>query len=419
MNQPPHAPIGNQLDRRRFLSNVLAAAAVATPLISALSALPAAEAEINQAAAAPQRKIKIGVVGCGGRGAWIATLFKAHGGYEIWGLADYFQETVDKCGDDLGVDKTRRFTGLSGYQKLIACGIEAIVIIDVPYFYPEQAAAAVAAGLHIYMAKPVAVDVPGCLKIGQLGAAASAKKLTFLVDYQISTAPTIIEVAKRIRAGALGQLVQVSTIGASGTFNDNGFGKLEDILAGLRWLPHTAMGAGYIGNFDIHALDAAVWTLGRRPVRAVGTSQRLRKGPHGDSHDTASLIFTFEDGLSWMHRSGHNNNEDTGLNCRIFGTEGHAVIDYYGPSGIRGGAKAMRAKDDGNLYQEGAKRNIARFHEEVLSGRCDNDTVPRSVDSTLTCILGREAGLRDRPVTMEEILAEKKTLTLDTSSLKV
>ena len=65
------------------------------------------------------------------------------------------------CGKALGVDKSRCFSGLSGYKRLIESGVEAVVIIDVPYFYPEQAKAAVAAGLHVYMAKPVAVDVPG------------------------------------------------------------------------------------------------------------------------------------------------------------------------------------------------------------------------------------------------------------------
>jgi len=144
------------LTRRSFLG-----AALAAPALGAL-ATRADDAK-------PARKIKIGFIGCGGRGLWIAKLFERHGGYTIHALADYFPAVAAAAGQALGVDEARRFTGLSGYQKLIASGIEAIVIIDVPYFYPEQAQAAVAAGLHVYMAKPVAVDVPGALAIGASG----------------------------------------------------------------------------------------------------------------------------------------------------------------------------------------------------------------------------------------------------------
>src|ERR1035437_9601932 len=66
-----------------------------------------------------KRKIKLGLVGCGGRGSWIATLFQKHGGFEFHAVADYFQVTAEKCGDNLGVDNTRRFSTLSGYKRLI------------------------------------------------------------------------------------------------------------------------------------------------------------------------------------------------------------------------------------------------------------------------------------------------------------
>ncbi len=74
------------------------------------------------------RKIKLGVIGCGGRGGWIAKLFKDHGGYEMYAVADYFQHVADKCGDELGVSADRRFSSLSGYKKLIDSGVEAVAL---------------------------------------------------------------------------------------------------------------------------------------------------------------------------------------------------------------------------------------------------------------------------------------------------
>ena len=116
-----------------------------------------------------QRKIKVGLVGCGGRGSWIAGLFKQHGGYEFVAAADYFQDRAEKTGTSLGVDKSKCFSGLSAYKRLIESGVEAVILETPPYFFPEHAAAAVEAGLHVYMAKPVAVDVPGAVKIGGAG----------------------------------------------------------------------------------------------------------------------------------------------------------------------------------------------------------------------------------------------------------
>ena len=158
--------------RREFLGDTFVALASA--------ALLAAKVGRAEDAATPPpvvygRKIKIGVVGNGERGSWIAGLFLAHGGFELHSVADYFPDVVAKCGDSLGVDKARRFSGLSGYKRLIESGVEAVAIEAIPYFFPEQTSAAVEAGLHVYMAKPVAVDVPGAMRIAAAGKLATTK----------------------------------------------------------------------------------------------------------------------------------------------------------------------------------------------------------------------------------------------------
>ncbi len=261
--------------RREFLATLAATAASTAVLGSAAHAL----ADAAPAATPPAgRKIKLGVVGCGGRGAWLAGLFQKNGGYEMHALADYFQTAVDKCGDALGVDKKRRFTGLSGYKKLLDSGIEAIAIEDIPYFYAEQAQAAVDAGCHIYMAKPVAVNVPGCLAIEAAAKQATQKQLCFHVDYQMPTDPVNIELAQRIWDGGLGKILSISTWGMSGgnpPGADTPRGKtLENVLQGLRWIRDIALGCDMIGNYDIHSIDAAMW------ITRPGPDCRIRPGPH-------------------------------------------------------------------------------------------------------------------------------------------
>src|SRR5512141_1462275 len=136
------------LNRRQFLGGALGVATSAASLAT-FSSLAAEAPPPEPKPVEFQRKIKLGVIGNGGRGAWIAGLFQKHGGYELYAVADYFQEVADKCGDKLGVDQARRFSGLSGYRKLMESGVEAVALETPPYFFPEHAHAAVEAGLHV------------------------------------------------------------------------------------------------------------------------------------------------------------------------------------------------------------------------------------------------------------------------------
>ncbi|MBE3069590.1 MAG: hypothetical protein IMZ66_05070, partial [Planctomycetes bacterium] len=335
-------------------------------------------------------------------------------------VADYFQDAADACGDALGVDKARRFIGLSGYRKAIESGAEAIVIIDVPCFYPEQARAAVEAGLHVYMAKPVAVDVPGCLAIEALGKQATGKQRCFLVDYQLPTEEPNIEVATRIRAGALGRLAHVVSFGLSGAWADPPrAATIESRLRGEIWLSDIALGGDNIVNYDIHIIDGVVWVMGKRPVRAMGRSRLCRTEPHGDRTDCAGVVYEFDDGVIWTHlvHALSNNTDLTTLAASFYGLEATGHIEYGGKVFVRGGPKHY-VGTCGSIYDQGALRNIADFYRAIVDGRFENPTVRRAVDGTLTAILGREASARGGPLTMDELLKENKRLEVDLAGLK-
>lgn len=363
------------------------------------------------------RRIKLGVVGNGGRGSWIAQLFKQHGGFEIHAVADYFPEVADKCGTNLGVDQTRRFSTLSGFKRLLESGVEAAALEVPPYFLPEYAAAAVEAGIHVYMAKPVAVDVPGALQVLAAGKKATEKKLCFMVDYQMPTDPVNIDVRKRIRTAGFGKIVHVWTTGLTTGFSDPP-GNLESRLRNLTWVNDTAMGCGYIGNYDIHAIDAALWAIGEVPIGASGHSRISRPSPHGDAHDVCSVLYDYPGGVIHSHFGEALNNKLPGeLSCHIHGTTGHALLNYWGKASFRSFDDATEG-EVANLYEAGANRNIATFYKNVTEGHFENGTVQRSVDGVLTCVLGREAGLRKTHLTMETLLKENKKLEVDLTSLK-
>jgi myo-inositol 2-dehydrogenase/D-chiro-inositol 1-dehydrogenase len=406
------------ISRRRFIGGAMAAGASASSfgmLRGAAGNAPAPEARPAEF----KRKIRLGVIGNGGRGAWIANLFKKHGGYELWAVADYFQNVADKCGDTLGVDKSRRFSTLSGYRRLIESGVEAVALETPPYCFPEHARAAVEAGLHVYMAKPIAVDVPGCLEVEAAARKATANKRCFLVDYQIPTDPHNVEVVKRVHAGEIGPVAAVYTHYYAGIFPDPPLtANLESRLQHLTWCNDVALGGGHHVNACIHAVDAGLWVTGGRPISAMGISRRMRENPHGDSHDTFSILFEFADGLTISHRGKHLDNL-TGFNvvCQIQGQRGHAQTGYGGRAFVKSRGSGYDGQME-NLYEAGAVRNIATFYQDVVAEDCGNPTVRRSVDGALATILGREAAARRTRLTMDELLRENKRLEVDLRGLK-
>jgi len=407
-----HQPDQDSLTRRRFLAGTLGAA---VPL--AASSSTAQEAVLTQAPA-PSRRIRTGFVGLGGRGLWIAKLFLEHGGYEASAVADYFPEVAAAGGRELGVDAARCFSGLSGFRKVIDSGIEAIVLEVPPFFLPEMCEAAVEAGLHVFMAKPVASDVPGALRVEAAAALATRKNRCFLVDYQAPTEPHHIEIVSRIREGAIGSIAHVESRGICEGFGDPKV-SLEESLKDLIWVNHVALGCDYIGNFDIHAVDLAVWVLGERPVAAIGTSAIRRADPHGDSRDVCDVLFEYASGVPHRHIGmGLRNRSASDLSCAVSGTAGNGRIAYFGKTFLHGGSRPYAGGEVTNLYKTGAQRNITTFHHDIVTERSENLTVRRAIDGCLACILGREAAARKTRLTMEQLLAENTALTLDLSWLK-
>ena len=397
------------MDRRGFLKTAAGAAAFA---IVAPQAVRGAEAN---------SKIELGLIGGGHRGNFIGDRMKQHGGYAIHAVADYFPEVSDKLGEKYGVDKARRFSGLSGYKKVLESGVEALAIMDVPYFYPDQAKAAVDAGCHVYIAKPVAVDVPGTLAIGSAAAEATRKNRCFLVDYQLPLDPANAEVIKRVREGGIGPLAHILSFGKTAAWADPPKGPtIESRLQRTIWLSDIALGGDTIVSYDIHILDGLMALLGKRAASASGASRICRPQPHGDRVDACGVVFELDDGTLWTHvtQSLNNNADFSDMTASVFGLSATAHLGYGGKVYVRGGEKHFVGNVSGSIYNEGAERNVADFHRNITEGRFENTTAKRAVDGHLTAILGREAAARRTRLTMDELIKENKRLEVDLSGLK-
>jgi len=408
------------MNRREFVEQTAAAAAV--PLLATTSTALAEEPQSKAAPDVPAgRKLRIAVVGLGGRGSWIAGLFKQHPGYEIAAVVDYFQDTADRVGEKLGVPAEKRFSGLSGYKRALDSGVDALVLKDIPYFYYEQAAAAIDAGCHVYMAKPFAVDVPGVFAMQALAKKATQKKLCVRVDYQLPTDPANQEVKQRIADGALGGLAHIYSGGTCGKLPDPPVGPTIENLFRRAWYSHIALSGDLLLLYDIHIIDGVTWAIGKRAVGASGYSRIVRPDPHGDRTDCGGVVFQLQDGTCWTHMTQllQNNAVMYNLDADLMGLSATAHIAYWGKVFVRGGPKHYSGSTSSSIYADGAKHNIAEFYRCVTEGEFDNATAHRSVDSHLTAILGREAMARKTWLTMDELIKDNKKFEVDLRGLKV
>lgn len=413
----------SELSRREFLNRAtgtVAALAALTPLMGMTQTNPSAVKPLEF-----KRKLKLGVIGLGGRGHWIADLFKQHGGYELNAVCDYFPDRAKSVGDSLGVDGSRQFSGLSGYKRLIASGVEAVAIESPPYFHPQQAAAAVDAGLNVYCAKPVAVDVPGCRTVEASGQKATEKKLVFIVDFQTRADEFYVEAMRRVHAGDMGKIAF-----AEGIYHaDSPWAQWYDALAKNPSDPETKLRAwgldkilsgDMITEQNIHTLDVVNWLMGAAPLHAVGSCGLTSRPNVGTCADHFACYFQFPDGVGVTFSSRQFNGYDTqpeGIRVRAFGQKGVLETEYGGNVMIRGDNFYRGGKSPG-IYEAGARANIATFYTNITTQNFDNTTVAPSVQSNLVTILGRTAAYRGELVTWENILAANERLEADLSGLK-
>lgn len=368
-------------------------------------------------------KISVGLVGCGGRGSWIANLFKEHGGYEITACADYFQDKADAVGEKHGIPSSRRFTGLNGYKRLLECpNLDAVIIKSPPCFHPQQIADAVDAGKHVYTAKPVSVDVPGCRTVAESGRKATRDKRVVLVDFQHRADPFFQETVSRLHQGAVGTLTFGEVYTHSGEF---GYIKSELAAPEARlknWLCYKALSGDYMVEINIHTIDMMNWMLRKPPLYAIGSGGCKAKKAVGDNWDHFGILFQYADNVPVVFTSKRYNDGAGELDkhniVELYGTEGRLQTKYGGKCMILGKHLYKGGKTP-TLYRDGAVTNIATFHKLVTTGDCSNASVEYGVESNMIAIMARTAGYEKRLVTWDEIVKSEEKMDLKLDGLKV
>jgi len=389
--------------RREFLAGAAAAA------LTIVKPGSARGAEANS-------QLELGLIGCGGRGNWVANLFQQNTKTKVVAAADYFDDRVNQAKGAFKLPDGRCHTGLAGYKKLLEGKLDAVAVESPPHFHPEQAAAGVDAGKHVYVAKPIAVDVPGCTTIATAGKKATEKKLCFLVDFQTRANEIYRETLKRVHAGEIGTIALVQANYFTGPLG--GHGAHDSPEARLRdWYHDLALSGDIIVEQNIHALDVATWFANADPVSAAGSGGNRVHAHKGDCWDHYAVVFTFPGGLLCDFSSTQCTNGHSDIGCLVFGSGGTAHTHYGGSVYIRG-HKSYKGGTTGPIYTQGAVDNMKAFWKNIQEGNVANETVAPSVRSNLTCILGRTAAREGRTATWDEMMKANTRLEPRLEGLK-
>jgi myo-inositol 2-dehydrogenase/D-chiro-inositol 1-dehydrogenase len=350
----------------------------------------------------------IGVIGCGGRGRFVARFFPEHTNAKIVALSDPFTDRLEQANRMFKLDKTRLFKGVNAYKELLALDLDGVVVTSPPYFHPEQATAAVAANKHVYLAKPVAVDVPGCNSILATSKEAQGK-LSFLVDFQTRADPLFIEAAKRVHNGEIGELVCGQIYYQTGRLGRQDLPGMSPTQARLRnWVFDKILSGDIIVEQNIHVLDVCNWYLQAHPLKAGGTGGRKARTDIGDCWDHFIAIYWYPNDVKIAFSSSQFLEGFDDMCMRVYGTRG-TVDSHYGGRVTITGRSPWEGGDTANIYADGAITNVKNFVKSIETGEYLNNAQV-SVESNLTSILGRMAAYRENLVTWDGMMRANEKL---------
>ena len=414
----------SKVGRRKFLGT---AAAAATFLFIKPGLVRGTEANSS---------IRVGLLGCGGRGTGDATHLFQTGKARVVALADMFQDQLDKAKahfDGLqqgqgysGIDASQMFLGPDAFKQIAASKeLDAIVIATPPYFHPSHLETVVAAGKHVYCEKPVAVDVPGAMKVIEIGKRAEGK-LSLDVGFQIRDCPPFVELVQRIHNGALGKIACGEAHYLTGYIDRPPWPDASPAERRLRnWIYDRALSGDIIVEQNIHVIDICNWILQAHPLKATASGGREGRPPDGDVYGNYNVVFQYPDGVDVTFSSTQFAKGWWDVTERFFGTKGTSQSPYSGPLGIWGDepwqAVPVEAAQAAGQAKFSATGNFTdnlqfadpekkkAFVESITSGKFHNQAA-KGAESALSCIMARTAAYKKHEVTWDENLKSKEVL---------
>lgn len=419
-----NSPRGKDISRRRFLKG--SAATLVTPIVAS----PASASRLfGQEGEETEVELKVGLVGCGGRGTGAAAqALSANGGKQVLtAVADIFPDRTERClnnlrahfgeqaGEYVQVDNSHAFAGFDAYQKLIDSGVDVVLLATPPHFRAAQLEAAIAADKHVFCEKPVAVDGPGIRSVLETVEKAREKNLSLVCGFCWRYNVRHRAFYERLHDGALGDIRAIYS-----TYNASPLGTAErkpewsDMEFQLRnWQHMDWLSGDHIVEQAVHSLDKQAWAMQDQPpksVTAVGGRQARFGEARGNIYDHFSATFEYDNDVKAYHMCRQMPNCSNDNSDFIHGEKGNGFINGWAPLHKFDGENAWVYEGEGNdMYQQ----EHDELFQSIRNGEGKNDGVWMA-HSALLAIMARMAAYTGQTITWDQALNSQELLGPET-----
>jgi len=346
-----------------------------------------------------QEKIKLGLVGCGGRGTGaVFQALTASKSVQLVAMGEVFQEQLDTSLQSISKDfttqvdvpKERQYTGLDAYKKVIA-ECDAVILATPPGFRPQHFEHAIDQGKHVFMEKPLATDGPGYRKIIATGKLAEEKKLNVVVGLQYRYELAFNEMVNKIHAGEIGDILSTDVYYNVGkaTVHPRKPGQTELEYQLSNWHYFNWLWGGQLAGQAIHQIDVINWIKKDYPIRAGGMGGRsLLRGPdHGEIFDHHYVEYEYRDGSKLHVQCRQMDNCSVRLGFNVQGTKARADERFQFTDASGNSVWRYRDKEDPSSSQ--IEQDV--FIGAVLGTKPYVNNTIYGAESTITTIMGRMA----------------------------
>ncbi|QHT70649.1 Gfo/Idh/MocA family oxidoreductase [Rhodocytophaga rosea] len=374
--------------------------------------------------AANKTALKVGLIGCGGRGTGAATqALKADPDVVLTAMADVFPDRLEESYQalfkifpkKLKINKGNKFVGFDAYKKVIESDVDVVLLATPPSFRPDHLMAAVNAGKHVFCEKPVAVDAPGVRKVLEAAKKVKEKNLSllsgFCFRYDLANRATFGKVLN----GDIGEIRMLSTTRNGGPiWNLPRQPEWTDMEYQMRnWYYYNWLSGDFIVEQAVHSLDLMSWAMGdKAPVKASGSGGRQVRTDaiYGNIYDHFAIEYEYENGVKGYHFTRQQEGCSTANTVDIAGTQGSVMIDLWkGVHEIRGANKWLYRGEKNDMYQT----EHDEFFASIRNGKPMNDGEWMAT-STMLAVLGRMVAYTGQTITWQEALNSNQVLGPET-----
>ena len=369
----------------------------------------------NRAFAAGDDTIRVGLVGCGGRGSGAATqALSTEGKVKLVAVGDAFADQIESSlngikgalkdrADRVEVDDDHKFVGFDAYQQVINSDVDLVILATPPGFRPIHFEAAVAAGKHVFMEKPVATDAPGVRQVLAAAEEAKKKNLKVGVGLQRHHSAMYHDIIGRLQDGAIGDIRALHVYWNGGgvwdprVTREQVSGEMEYQVR--NWYYYNWLCGDHICEQHIHNLDVGNWVKGSYPVKCQGMGGRQYRTDkkYGEIYDHFAVEYTFDDGTKMFSQCRHIPNCWNSVSEHVIGAKG--VADISGGKIESADGRYRFRGDDPNHYQVEHDNLFRAIRENTSYNEAEN-----GAKSTLTSIMGRMATYSGKEVSWEEAM---------------